>query len=224
MENYIFSNTEELNLQVSNVPSPVGEGGRRPDGAGVVVIRYNAGNIQSVLFALERLSVQATVTDDIASIQAADKIIFPGVGAANSAMPYLKERGLDDVIRSLKQPFLGICLGMQLMCVHSEEGDTECLGIFNLPVRKFTLGKVPHVGWNLLQPKPSVILQDLEEKPYCYFVHSYYAALGKDTAATTEYGMEFSSVLQKDNFYGVQFHPEKSAKTGEQILKNFLEL
>ncbi len=190
----------------------------------IVVIRYNAGNIQSVLFALERLGVQATVTDDVTQIQQADKVIFPGVGAANSAMPYLKERGLDDVICSLKQPFLGVCLGMQLMCTHSEEGDTECLSIFDLPVKKFTQGKVPHVGWNLLKPTSSTILNGLDEKPYCYFVHSYYADLGKDTAATTDYGIEFSSVLQKDNFYGVQFHTEKSAKTGEQILKNFLSL
>jgi imidazole glycerol-phosphate synthase subunit HisH len=224
MENYIFSNTEELNSQESNLSSPAEEGGRKPDGAGVVVIRYNAGNIQSVLFALERLGVQATVTDDIAAIRQADKVIFPGVGAANSAMPYLKERGLDEVIRSLTQPFLGICLGMQLMCAHSEEGNTDCLGIFDLPIRKFTQGKVPHVGWNLLQPKSSKILQDLDETPYCYFVHSYYAELGKDTAAETDYAIPFSSVLQRDNFYGVQFHPEKSAKTGEQILKNFLGL
>jgi imidazole glycerol-phosphate synthase subunit HisH len=190
----------------------------------VVVIRYNAGNIQSVLFALERLGVQATVTDDIKTIQQAGKVIFPGVGAANSAMPYLKEKGLDNVIRSLKQPFLGVCLGMQLMCNHSEEGDTECLGIFDLPVKKFTQGKVPHVGWNLLQVKPSSILNGLDDQSYCYFVHSYYAALGSDTAAVTDYGTAFSSVLQRDNFYGVQFHPEKSAKTGEQILKNFLSL
>ena len=197
---------------------------RRGNGGEVVVIRYNAGNIQSMLFALERLGVQATVTDDADQIRSAAKVIFPGVGAANSAMPYLKERGLDEVIRFLKQPFLGVCLGMQLMCNHSEEGDTECLGIFDLPVKKFTQGKVPHVGWNLLQPKASVLLNGLEEKPYCYFVHSYYAALGNETVATTDYGNEFSCVLQKDNFYGVQFHPEKSAKTGEQILKNFLNL
>lgn len=224
MENYIFSNTEELSSQKPNLSSPIREGGYRQDGTEVVIIRYNAGNIQSVLFALERLGVQATVTDDIAIIQQADRVIFPGVGAANSAMPYLKERGLDNVIRSLKQPFLGICLGMQLMCAHSEEGNTECLGIFDLPVKKFMQGKVPHVGWNLLQPKPSKLLNGLEEKPYCYFVHSYYAALGENTVAATDYSVPFSSVLQKDNFYGAQFHPEKSAKTGEQILKNFLSL
>jgi imidazole glycerol-phosphate synthase subunit HisH len=190
----------------------------------IVVIRYNAGNIQSVLFALERLGVQATVTDDMAIIEKADKVIFPGVGAANSAMPYLKEKGLDEVIRSLQQPFLGICLGMQLMCAHSEEGNTECLGIFDLPVQKFTQGKVPHVGWNKLEVKPSPLLNDLGENPYCYFVHSYYATVGANTIATTNYGAAYSSVLQKNNFYGVQFHPEKSAQTGEQILKNFLSL
>ena len=196
----------------------------RGAGGEVVIIRYNAGNIQSVLFALERLGVHATVTDNVENIKNAAKVIFPGVGAANSAMPYLKERGLDNVIRSLTQPFLGICLGMQLMCSYSEEGNTACLGIFDLPVKKFTHGKVPHVGWNLLQPNPSKLLAGMEEKPYCYFVHSYYATLGDDTAAVTDYGIPFSSVLQKDNFYGVQFHTEKSAKTGETILQNFLNL
>ena len=139
-------------------------------------------------------------------------------------MPYLKERGLDEVICSLTQPFLGICLGMQLMCTHSEEGDTECLGLIDLPIKKFTHGKVPHMGWNLLQPNSSNLLSDLSLNPYCYFVHSYYATVGEHTAAITDYGIPFSSVVQKNNFYGVQFHTEKSANTGETILQNFLNL
>jgi imidazole glycerol-phosphate synthase subunit HisH len=190
----------------------------------IAIIKYNAGNIRSVLFALERLGQQAKVTDDHDEIRSASHVIFPGVGAANSAMPYLKERGLDKLILSLTQPFLGICLGMQLMCKHSEEGDTECLGIFDLPVIKFTEGKVPHMGWNSLTDLHSSLLQGLKENDYCYFVHSYYAALGEATIATTNYHISYSSALHKDNFYGVQFHPEKSADTGELILKNFLSL
>ncbi|MES2775744.1 MAG: imidazole glycerol phosphate synthase subunit HisH [Bacteroidota bacterium] len=190
----------------------------------IAIIKYNAGNIRSVLFALERLGLQATVTDDHAAIKNASHVIFPGVGAANSAMPYLKERGLDELMRSLTQPFLGICLGMQLMCNHSEEGDTQCLGIFDLPVKKFTQGKVPHMGWNSLTNLKSPLLEGLKENDYCYFVHSYYAALGETTIATTDYHIPYSSALHRDNFYGVQFHPEKSADVGEQILKNFLSL
>ncbi len=209
----------------SIIEAPLSTPWRGAGGEGqVVIIRYNAGNIQSVLFALERAGIQAIVTDDPEKIQQASKVIFPGVGAANSVMPYLKERGLDQVIRSLTQPFLGICLGMQLMCSHSEEGDTECLGLIDLPVKKFTQGKVPHVGWNLLRPKPSNLLTGMEENPYCYFVHSYYVTVGQHTAAITDYGIPFSSVVQKNNFYGVQFHAEKSAKTGETILLNFLNL
>ena len=194
----------------------------------VAVIKYNAGNIRSVLFALERLGVEATVTGEDAVIRQASHVIFPGVGAANSAMPYLQEHGLDQVIRSLTQPFLGICLGMQLMCSHSEEGDTECLGIFDLPVKKFQQPasgeklKVPHMGWNKVQEAAAPLFSGLPADPFFYFVHSYYAATGADTAGVTPYGLSFSSALQKNNFYGVQFHPEKSAAAGEQLLRNFL--
>lgn len=190
----------------------------------VAIIRYNAGNIRSVLFALERLGVKAMVTDDHEAIRAASHVIFPGVGAANSAMPYLRERGLDQLIRSLQQPFLGICLGMQLMCRHSEEGDTDCLGIFDLEVIRFRQGKVPHMGWNLLEQTKHPLFDAATEDAYCYFVHGYHATIGVETAAVTQYGVPFSSALQKDNFYGVQFHPEKSAAIGEAILKRFLAL
>lgn len=194
----------------------------------LVIIKYNAGNIQSVLYALERIGVEATVTDDLQQIQSADKVIFPGVGEASTAMNYLKERGLDIVIKNLTQPVLGICLGMQLMCKHSEENDIECLGIFDENVKKFKaegLGfKVPQIGWNSISNFQSQIFAELKENDYCYFVHSYYAALGEHTIATTNYIQSYSSALQKNNFYGVQFHPEKSAKVGEQILKNFINL
>ena len=197
---------------------------RRGAGGEVVIIKYNAGNIRSVLFALERLGVAAIVTDDHDLIRGASHVIFPGVGAANSAMPYLRERGLDKLMQSLTQPFLGICLGMQLMCAHSEEGDTACLNIFDLPVKKFTQGKVPHMGWNSLTRLKSPLMNGLKEGDYCYFVHSYYAVLSDDAVAVTDYGIAFSSALHKNNFYGVQFHTEKSAAVGEQILKNFLSL
>lgn len=197
----------------------------------IVIIKYNAGNIRSVLFALERLGYTGTVTDDPGLIRQASHIIFPGVGAANSAMPYLTERGLDEVIRSLKQPFLGICLGMQLMCRHSEENDTECLGLFDISVKKFppldeegNALKIPHMGWNKLEELSSPLFTGLDEPAYCYFVHSYYAELSEYTIATSRYGLSFSSALQRENFYGVQFHPEKSADAGEVILKNFLRL
>ncbi|MBP9214488.1 MAG: imidazole glycerol phosphate synthase subunit HisH [Chitinophagaceae bacterium] len=194
----------------------------------IVIIKYNAGNIQSVLYALERIDVEAIVTDDVQQIQLANKVIFPGVGEASTAMNYLKERGLDTVIKNLTQPVLGICLGMQLMCKHSEENDTECLGIFNEKVQKFkaeSLGlKVPQIGWNSISNFQSQIFAELKENDYCYFVHSYYAALGEHTIATTNYIQSYSSALKKNNFYGVQFHPEKSAKVGEQILKNFINL
>jgi len=197
----------------------------------VAIIKYNAGNIRSVLFALERLGIEGKVTDDVEEIKNASHVIFPGVGAANSAMPYLIERGLDEVIRSLKQPFLGICLGMQLMCRHSEENDTPCLNLFDIAVKKFPANaagqpsiKIPHMGWNRLDEVKSPLLQGLPESAFCYFVHSYYAEMSTDTIATTTYGLPFSSALHRDNFYGVQFHPEKSAAVGEQILKNFLAL
>lgn len=197
----------------------------------VSIIKYNAGNIRSVLFALERLGVQATVTDDHDFIRQSSHVIFPGVGAANSAMPYLQERGLDVLMRSLTQPFLGICLGMQLMCSHSEEGDTQCLGIFDIAVKKFPAVdsnanrlKTPHMGWNSLYNLQSPLMKDVKEADYVYFVHSYYAEMSKETIATCNYGLPFSAALNKNNFYGVQFHTEKSAGPGEQILKNFLTL
>ncbi|WP_346239496.1 imidazole glycerol phosphate synthase subunit HisH [Niabella insulamsoli] len=191
-----------------------------------VIIKYNAGNIQSVIFALERMGLQATVTDDKESILAADKIIFPGVGEASTAMQYLRERKLDEVIRNAKQPLLGICLGMQLLCAHSEENDTECLNIFDVKVKRFesdTL-KIPQIGWNNIHVKPSDLFKNVPDNSYCYFVHSYYAELNPHTIASANYGTTFSCALGKNNFYGVQFHPEKSADTGEQILKNFLSL
>jgi glutamine amidotransferase len=195
-------------------------------GGGLVIIKYNAGNIQSVLYALERIGVQATVTDNVQQIQSADKVIFPGVGEASTAMNYLKERGLDIVIKNLKQPVLGICLGMQLMCKHSEENDTECLGIFQEELKQFKTEdasfKIPQIGWNNIYNLKTPLFGSVKENDFCYFVHGYYAALGKHTIATTDYIQPYSSALQKDNFYGVQFHPEKSAAVGEQILKNFI--
>ncbi len=193
----------------------------------IVIIRYNAGNIQSVLYALERIGATATVTDDVEQIQNADKVIFPGVGEASTAMNYLRERKLDEVIKHLTQPLLGVCLGMQLMCAHSEENDTECLHIFDEKVKRFapqtSHSKVPQIGWNDIYNLQSPLFQNLNENSYCYFVHSYYAALGEHTIATADYVQPYSAALQKDNFYGVQFHPEKSAEAGERILKNFIE-
>ena len=193
---------------------------------GVVIIKYNAGNIQSVLFALERIGVTADVTDDSKKIQLASKVIFPGVGEASTAMHYLKERGLDAVIKNLKQPVLGICLGMQLMCKYSEENATDCLEIFDEKVKKFHVQelKVPQIGWNSIYGLKTALFKGVADNSYCYFVHSYYASIGEHTVAKTNYGQPFSSGLHKDNFYGVQFHAEKSAEPGEQILKNFLAL
>ena len=194
----------------------------------IVIIQYNAGNIQSVLYALERLGVQATVTDNVDLIQSADKVIFPGVGEASTAMHYLQERGLDNVIVNLKQPVFGICLGMQLMCDYSEENDTQCLGIFKEQVKLFKPKeaniKVPQIGWNTIGNLKSNLFKGVREESYAYFVHGYYAALGEHTIATTQYVQPYSSALHNDNFYGVQFHPEKSAKVGEQIIQNFLAL
>ena len=193
-----------------------------------VIIQYNAGNIQSVLYALERLGATALVTDDANEIKTADKVIFPGVGEASTAMQYLKERKLDLLIKNLEQPLLGICLGMQLMCTHSTENNTPCLGIFEEQVKQFkpldpTI-KVPQIGWNTISNLKSILFEGIPENSYAYFVHGYYAALGAHTIATTNYVEEYSSALQKNNFYGVQFHPEKSAIIGEQIIKNFLSL
>ena len=192
------------------------------------IIQYNAGNIQSVLYALERVGVSATVTDDPALIQTSDKVIFPGVGEASTAMAYLKERNLDQLIVSLKQPVLGICLGMQLMCRHSAENDTNCLGIFEEQVLAFKATekttKVPQMGWNNIRNLKTDLFNGVAENSFAYFVHGFYAGLGANTIATTDYIQEYSSGLHKNNFYGVQFHPEKSAELGEQIIQNFLAL
>lgn len=193
----------------------------------LAIVKYNAGNIQSVLYALERIGQEARVTDDPVEIRAADKVIFPGVGEASTAMDYLKERGLDRLLRELRQPVLGICLGMQLMCSYSEENDTECLGIFEERVKKFdAMGsfKVPQIGWNTIYDLQTPLFEGLAAESYCYFVHGYYAALGEHTIARTDYIQPYSSALQRDNFYGVQFHPEKSAEVGERILKNFIRI
>jgi len=192
------------------------------------IVKYNAGNIRSVLLALERLGEQAVWTDDPAVLRSADRVIFPGVGEAASAMAYLKERGLDEVLRSLQQPVLGICLGLQLFCRHSEEGDTNCLGIFDVEVKKFsgmngTL-KVPHMGWNTLENTRGTLFEDLGAEPYVYFVHSFYAETNQYTTAACRYGETFSAALQRNNFYAVQFHPEKSGLTGQRILQQFLRL
>lgn len=192
----------------------------------VALIKYNAGNIQSVSFALERLGIDFRVTDNIEEITKADKVIFPGVGEASTTMNYLRAQKLDSVITNLKQPVLGICLGMQLLCKHSEENDTACLGIFDETVKRFTPTteqKVPHMGWNQLTNVNGWISQDLENQ-HVYFVHSYYVPVNNHTTAVTDYTLPFSAALRKDNFYAVQFHPEKSAKSGETILKNFLAL
>ena len=192
------------------------------------IIQYNAGNIQSVLYALERLGVTATVTDDPTLIQASDRVIFPGVGEASTAMAYLKERNLDQLIVALKQPVLGICLGMQLMCKHSAENDTNCLGIFEEQVLAFKATekttKVPQMGWNNIMNLKTDLFKAVPENSFAYFVHGFYAGIGTGTIATTDYIQPYSSGLHKDNFYGVQFHPEKSAEVGEQIIQNFLSL
>lgn len=224
----------------------------------IAIVQYNAGNIRSVLYALERIGHTALVTDDPAALRAADKVIFPGVGEARSAMEYLCARGLDAVLLSLTQPVLGICLGMQLMCSWSEENDTECLGIFAEKVRRFSpetpelplstdpfavltgpqahldgslepvsemppVLKVPQIGWNTIHSLKTGLFDGVPNHSYCYFVHGYYAALGQHTIAVTDYVLPYSSALHAGNFYGVQFHPEKSAAVGEQILRNFIE-
>lgn len=191
----------------------------------ITIIKYNAGNVKSVQNTLNRLGVEAVLTDNLEEIKAAEKVIFPGVGEASSAMAYLKEKGLDKVLKELHQPFLGICLGLQLMCSHSEEGDAECLGIFKEKVKKFPpKDKVPHMGWNNLLDMKGPLFQDLEGNSDMYFVHSYFASVGEDTIATCDYIEPFSAALHRDNFYAVQFHPEKSADTGQKLLENFLKL
>ncbi|NLP59149.1 imidazole glycerol phosphate synthase subunit HisH [Lutibacter sp. B1] len=192
---------------------------------GVVIINYGAGNIQSIKFAIKRLGYEAILSDNPEEIKAADKVIFPGVGEASSAMEKLKATGLDTLIPTLKQPVLGICLGMQLMCKYCEEGNTQGLGIFDVDVIKFDNNvKVPQIGWNQIENLKSEIFKGIKEKEYMYLVHSYYVPLNNEAIATTEYGIKYASALQEKNFYGVQFHPEKSSLAGEQILKNFLEL
>ena len=195
----------------------------------IAIIKYNAGNIQSVKFALNRIGIEPMVTDNIADIQSADKVIFPGVGEASGAMNYLKENNLDTVIKQLTQPVLGICLGMQLLCKHSEEGNTDCLNIFESTVKKFSFTnspelKVPQIGWNTVSGLKTNLFSKIKEKEYMYFVHGYYAELCSNTIAETEYGFNYSSALNKNNFYGVQFHPEKSADAGQTLLENFIKL
>ena len=199
----------------------------------VAIIKYNAGNVQSVLYALQRLGIAAVVTGDHDEIKNADKVIFPGVGNAGSAMAYLKKHELDKLIQSLTQPVLGICLGLQLMCDHSEEDDTKCLRIFNVPVKKFkeeTVArernsyKIPHMGWNTIHDLSSSLFEGVEENSFVYNVHSYYAAMSPQTIATIDYIIPYSAAIHVDNFYGVQFHAEKSALNGAQILSNFLKI
>jgi imidazole glycerol-phosphate synthase subunit HisH len=196
---------------------------------GIVIIKYNAGNVQSVLFALKRLNTAALVTDDAALIQQADKVIFPGVGHARAAMESLQEKGLDKLIRSLQQPVLGICVGMQLLCTRSEEDNTTGLGIIDTEVKKFVCPegeqlKIPQMGWNSIYELSGKLFTGIKEADYVYYVHSYYAVQCASTIATTNYTLPYSAALQKDNFYGVQFHTEKSAAAGQQILQNFLNL
>jgi len=193
----------------------------------LAIVKYNAGNIQSVLFALERLGVAATVTDDAAELQQADKVIFPGVGEAKSAMDSLQEKQLDQVIKGLKQPVLGICVGMQLLFEHSEESDTTGLGIVPAKVKLFRPEqslKVPQIGWNDIYNLKSDLFKNVPESSYVYYVHSYYAEMNPYCIATSNYGLEYTSAVQKDNFYGVQFHTEKSAEVGDLILSNFLKI
>ena len=194
----------------------------------VAVVKYNAGNIYSVIHALQRLGVNPILTDDPEQLQKADKVLFPGQGEASNAMRYLREHGLDKVIRDLRNPILGICIGQQLMCRHSEEGNTDCLGIFDVDVLKFQPqkheDKVPHMGWNQLQNPTSELFKGFTEGEFVYFVHSFYVPVCENTIAATDYIKPFSAALHKDNFYATQFHPEKSGSVGERIIKNFLEL
>lgn len=191
----------------------------------IAIIKYNAGNIRSVQNAVTRLGYESCITDNASLIQNAEKVIFPGVGEASTAMLYLKGKGMDELIKSLSQPFLGICLGLQLMCNKTEEGNTQCLGIFDTDVKRFPPDdKVPHMGWNNFESIKGELFRNIDKNSDVYYVHSYFAALNKDTIGVCKYIVPFSAALQKDNFYATQFHPEKSAGIGEQILKNFLEL
>lgn len=193
----------------------------------IAIVKYNAGNIHSVIHALRRLGIEPILTDNPTLLQQADKVIFPGVGEAATTMQYLQKTGLDKVIKNLKQPVLGICLGMQLLCQHSEEGDVKALGIFDVPVKKFKLApgvKIPHMGWNQIEQLKSPLLARNQENDYVYFVHSYYVPVCQHTIATTQYAGAFSAALNKDNFYATQFHPEKSGDVGSLILEQFLQL
>ncbi|CAN5355925.1 imidazole glycerol phosphate synthase subunit HisH [soil metagenome] len=209
-----------MNDMINKNPSSVGGAG----GGLIAIVNYGAGNIQSIKFAIQRLGFEAVLTSEATEILSADKVIFPGVGEASSAMRMLRSTGLEKVIPTLKQPVLGICLGMQLMCESSEEGNTKGLGIFDAKVVKFNNGlKVPQIGWNQIYDLRSVLFEGVKEKDYIYLVHSYYIPECKETIASTEYGIEYTSAIQKNNFYGVQFHPEKSSTAGEKILENFLK-
>lgn len=196
----------------------------------VAIVKYNAGNIYSVVNALRRMGIEPLLTDVAEELQKADRVLFPGQGEARGAMEYLKARRLDEVIRQLKQPVLGICVGQQLLCRHSEEGDVDCIGVFDAEVKRFQPqrheDKVPAMGWNRLYDLKSQLYKGFSEaqQPYVYFVHSYYVPLCADTAATADYILPYSASLHKDNFYACQFHPEKSGKVGEQILRNFMEI
>lgn len=194
----------------------------------VAIIKYNAGNIHSVDCALRRLGVEAVITADKELLRTADKVIFPGVGEAETTMNHLKVTGMDELIKSLRQPVLGICLGMQLMCRYSEEGEADCLGIFDVPVKRFVSqrqeDKVPHMGWNTIEQTNSELFKGFTREEFVYFVHSFYVPVCEFIAAQTDYIQPFSAALHKDNFYATQFHPEKSGEAGERIIKNFLEL
>lgn len=194
----------------------------------VCIIKYNAGNIYSVVNAMKRLGIDPIVTDNPEVLMSADRILFPGQGEAKSTMRYLRERGLDNIIKNLKQPVLGICIGQQLLCKHSEEGDTDCIGIFQTDVKRFIPNakeqKVPAMGWNALHNTHHPLFDKLPPDPYAYFVHSYYVPICEWTAATATHILPYSAALHKENFYATQFHPEKSGQVGEQILKNFLDL
>lgn len=194
----------------------------------VAIVKYNAGNIRSVVNALHRCGVEAVLTDEVETLMSADKVIFPGQGEARTTMTYLRQHRLDEVIRNLRQPVLGICIGMQLLCRHSEEEDTDCLGVFDVDVVKFrpTLheDKVPQMGWNTIEGMKSDLFKGLSKEEFVYFVHSFYAPLCNDTIATTNYVQPYSSALHRNNFYATQFHPEKSGAVGERIIRNFLDL
>jgi glutamine amidotransferase len=194
----------------------------------IAIVKYNAGNIYSVVNAMKRLGIEPILTDDPELLSKADKVLFPGQGNAKEAMTYLRAHHLDQVIANLKQPVLGICVGQQLLCKHSEEGDVDCIGIFDAEVKRFSPqrheDKVPAMGWNEIYDVSTPLLKGLGEHPYTYFVHSYYVPVSNETIATANYILPYSAAMHKDNFYTCQFHPEKSGKIGEQILKNFLEL